>query len=98
MAKLLTDRSVAQARAKDGKRTEFADSISPLRLVVQPSGAKSWATRFRLHGHPHSRERSQTATISRLEGDGYSGRMRQNSHRSSLSGIPSGIQMSELIH
>ena len=53
MAKLLTDRSVAQARAKDGKRTEFANSISPLRLVVQPSGAKSWATRFRLHGHPH---------------------------------------------
>lgn len=53
MPKLLTDRSVAQARAKDGKRTEYADSISPLRLVVQPSGVKSWATRFRLRGRPH---------------------------------------------
>ena len=45
-----------------------------------------------------SRERSQTATISSLEGDGYSGSHAPNSHRSSPSGIPSGIQMSELIH
>ena len=45
-----------------------------------------------------SRQRSQTATISRLEGDGYSGSHAPDSHRSSLSGIPSGIQMSELIH
>ena len=45
-----------------------------------------------------SRQRSQTATISRLEGDGYPGSHAPDSHRSSLSGIPSGIQMSELIH
>jgi Arm DNA-binding domain len=51
--KLLTNRRVAQARAKDGKRADYADSISPLRLVVQPGGAKSWAKRFRLRGRPH---------------------------------------------
>src|SRR5665213_1943077 len=45
-----------------------------------------------------SRERSQTATISRLEDDGYSGSHAPDSHRSSPSRIPSGIQMSELIH
>jgi hypothetical protein len=45
-----------------------------------------------------SRERSQTATIRGPEGDGYSGSHAPDSHTLSLSGIPSGIQMSELIH
>ena len=44
-----------------------------------------------------SRQRSQTVTVSRLKGKGYSGSHAPDSHRSSLAGIPSGIQMSELI-
>jgi len=38
-----------------------------------------------------SRERRQTATVSRLEGDRYSGSHAPDSHRSSPSGIPSWI-------
>ena len=45
---------------------------------------------------PH--ERGQTAAISGLESDGNSGSHAPDSHVSSPSGIPSGIQMSDLIH
>jgi integrase len=52
-AKLLTDRFVANAKPKRdaaGKpqRTEFADAASPgLRLILQPTGSRSWALRYR---------------------------------------------------
>jgi hypothetical protein len=44
----LTDRVVQQAKTK-GARVEIADAVLPgLYLIVQPSGAKSWAVRYRL--------------------------------------------------
>lgn len=42
----LTGKVIEQAKGKD-TRYEKADSVSGLYLVVQPSGAKSWALRFR---------------------------------------------------
>jgi integrase len=49
---VLTVRSIEAARPAD-TRTEIADStITGLYLIVQPSGAKVWAVRFRLHGRP----------------------------------------------
>jgi integrase len=44
----LTDRVVQQAKASHA-RVEIADAVVPgLYLIVQPSGAKSWAVRYRL--------------------------------------------------
>jgi integrase len=44
----LTDRVVQQAKAK-AARIEIADAVLPgLYLVVQPTGAKSWAVRYRI--------------------------------------------------
>jgi len=44
----LTDRVVQQAKAK-AARVEIADAVLPgLYLVVQPTGAKSWAVRYRI--------------------------------------------------
>jgi integrase len=44
----LTDRVVQQAKAKSA-RVEIADAVLPgLYLVVQPTGAKSWAVRYRV--------------------------------------------------
>jgi integrase len=44
----LTDRVVQQAKAKNA-RVEIADAVLPgLYLVVQPTGAKSWAVRYRM--------------------------------------------------
>lgn len=52
MAKL-TELGVERLRADPGKRVEVPDgSVPGLYLVVQPSGAKSWAARGRLHGKP----------------------------------------------
>jgi len=49
MAKALTAKSIEQAKPSD-KRQEVADALLPgLYLVIQPSGAKSWAVRYR-HG------------------------------------------------
>jgi len=52
LARALTVRNIEAV--KPGKaRTEIADgAITGLYLVVQPSGAKSWAVRYRLHGRP----------------------------------------------
>jgi integrase len=48
----LTPISVANAKA-NGSRREIPDAgCSGLYLIVQPSGAKSWALRFRYHGQP----------------------------------------------
>ena len=50
MAKALTPKSIDQLKPSD-KRREIPDpALSGLYLVVQPSGAKSWAVRYR-HGN-----------------------------------------------
>ncbi|RWO21739.1 site-specific integrase [Mesorhizobium sp.] len=52
MAKALTSKFVAAAKSSEA-RVEFPDAASPgLYLVVQPSGVKSWALRYRLAGKP----------------------------------------------
>ncbi len=48
MPATLTDRVVQQAKAKEA-RVEIADAIVPgLYLIVQPTGVKSWAVRYRV--------------------------------------------------
>jgi integrase len=48
MPTTLTDRVVQQAKAKTA-RVEIADAVLPgLYLIVQPTGAKSWAVRYRI--------------------------------------------------
>lgn len=52
MASVLTNKAVEKADAADARR-EISDALVPgLRLVVQPSGAKSWAVRYRHGGAP----------------------------------------------
>ena len=51
MIKKLTDIRVRAAKPK-AMRYELSDGGSPLRLVVQPSGARSYAVRFRVGGEP----------------------------------------------
>lgn len=52
MAKVLTAKAVEAAQA-DARRREIPDAQLPgLYLVVQPSGAKSWALRYRIAGAP----------------------------------------------
>ena len=51
MAKSLTAVSVQAYRPK-AKRREIPDSTPGLFLIVQPSGRKSWALRFRRNGKP----------------------------------------------
>lgn len=49
----LTQRAADAAKARDGKRTEFRDAgFRGLVLIVQPSGTKSWALRYRYKGKP----------------------------------------------
>jgi integrase len=51
MAVTLTDRVVQQAKSKDA-RVEIADAVLPgLYLIVQPTGVKSWAVRYRVGEH-----------------------------------------------
>lgn len=52
MATVLTTKAVEKAEAAADRR-EIPDALVPgLRLVVQPSGAKSWAVRYRHAGAP----------------------------------------------
>ena len=52
MRTVLTARSVEQLKP-DAERREIADAHLPgLYLIVQPSGAKSWAVRYRHGGRP----------------------------------------------
>ena len=48
----LTALTVANAKPKNGQRREIPDAGSGLYLVVQPSGAKSWAVRYRHASRP----------------------------------------------
>jgi integrase len=53
MARFLSVRAVESAKPNPQKRIEIADgAVSGLYLVVQPSGVKSWAVRYRHHGRP----------------------------------------------
>jgi integrase len=51
MARTLTARSVENLKPNSTKRLELPDAVLPgLYLVIQPSGAKSWAVRYRYGG------------------------------------------------
>ena len=53
MAKALTPKTVEAAKPDTAKRREMPDpALSGLYLVIQPSGAKSWALRYRFAGKP----------------------------------------------
>ncbi|MFC0217887.1 tyrosine-type recombinase/integrase [Pseudochelatococcus lubricantis] len=53
MAKALTAAAVEKIKADPEKRIEIPDGfVVGLYLVVQPSGKKSWAARYRSHGKP----------------------------------------------
>jgi integrase len=52
VARALTTKSVEAARAGDSRREIPDGGLPSLYLVVQPSGAKSWAVRYRVHGKP----------------------------------------------
>lgn len=53
MAKALTVAAVDKLKAEAGKRVEIPDGLLPgLYLIVQPSGKKSWAVRYRAAGAP----------------------------------------------
>jgi integrase len=53
MAKRLTQISVENAKPDRTKRVEIPDAGKPgLYLVIQPSGKKSWAVRYRIDGKP----------------------------------------------
>lgn len=53
MARALTTKAVEAAKPDPDKRREIPDpALSGLYLVVQPTGAKSWALRYRYAGKP----------------------------------------------
>ncbi len=53
MARALTVKSTEAAKPDPSKRQEIPDgALSGLYLVVQPSGVKSWALRYRFAGKP----------------------------------------------
>jgi integrase len=57
MARGLTALQVERARPDSGRRREIPDHGKPgLYLVVQPSGAKSWAVRYRRHSDKQPRK------------------------------------------
>jgi integrase len=69
MVKPLTAIAVAKARA-GAKRREIPDGgCRGLYLVVQPSGAKSWAARYRYRGHSTKFTLGPVLTAARAESD-----------------------------
>src|SRR5215207_2396332 len=53
MAKALTAQSVERFKSDPNKRLEVSDGLLPgLYFVLQPSGARSWAVRYRHAGTP----------------------------------------------
>src|SRR5215210_1534976 len=53
MARPLNHRIIENAKADPAKRVEFHDgALTGLYLIVQPSGAKGWAVRYRAAGKP----------------------------------------------
>lgn len=66
-SKVLTAATVKSAVANPSKRREIADKALPgLYLIVQPSGSKSWALRYRVAGAP-KKLTIGTALTERLE-------------------------------
>lgn len=52
-AKVLTVQSVERYKPDPSRRLELPDAVLPgLYLIVQPSGLKSWAIRYRIDGRP----------------------------------------------
>ena len=65
MAKALTAKAVEKQQPDPDRRREIPDGLLPgLYLVVQPTGAKSWAVRFRANG------RTAKVTLGRWPGLG----------------------------
>ena len=55
MAKALTVQSVERLKPDEIRRLEVADGLLPgFYLIIQPSGAKSWAVRYRFAGRPRN--------------------------------------------
>ena len=53
MAKALTVAALEKVKADPDKRLEIPDGLlTGLYFVVQPTGKKSWAVRYRAHGKP----------------------------------------------
>lgn len=53
MARALTTKAVENLKPDPGKRLEVPDpALAGLYLIVQPTGAKSWALRYRFDGKP----------------------------------------------
>jgi integrase len=52
MAAKLTTVAVRNAKPDPARRREIPDAGSGLYLIVQPSGSKGWALRYRSHGKP----------------------------------------------
>ncbi|PRD41378.1 integrase [Phyllobacterium phragmitis] len=53
MAKALTGASLTKLKADPSKRLEIPDGVlTGLYLVIQPTGRKSWAVRYRAYGKP----------------------------------------------
>ncbi len=51
MAKKLTAKAIENSKPGPQRR-EISDGGSGLYLIVQPSGARSWALRYRYNGRP----------------------------------------------
>src|SRR5215475_12042907 len=52
-AKAITGAALTRFKADKSKRLEIPDGVvSGLYFVIQPSGRKSWAVRYRSHGRP----------------------------------------------
>src|SRR5262245_22390993 len=64
MEKRLTALAVESAKPTDGRRREIPDAGTGLYLVIQPSGAKSWAARYRFDGKPRKLTLGDVGTIS----------------------------------
>jgi len=53
MAKALTTKGIEAVKPDPARRVEIPDpALSGLYLVIQPSGVKSWALRYRINGRP----------------------------------------------
>ena len=83
MATVLTVQSVLRAKPDPSRRVEFPDAIVPgLYFVVQPSGVKSWAVRYRHRGEPRKLtigrlRRVRSSRGARRSAEGATGRRRR---------------------
>jgi hypothetical protein len=66
MARPLTAKLVETIKPNPKKRVEIPDgAVVGLYLVIQKSGARSWAVRCRVDGAPRRRQRAAKSTPSR---------------------------------